>query len=252
MQRPADPSEAREEAAGGSASPRVVRMALTHPMRAWVEALERLLEPRKDIEVVSAHTDVDWARHAVTTGQADMLVTHVEAPAVELFTTLRELFTAVPSLSVVAISDAEDPVLLSTALRIGVRGWVGSTSSIDHLMCVLHGVSRGETWVPPRMLTGALQALIAPAEARQQASGLVATLSARELQILQCLTLGLSRQEIAERYTLSPHTVRTHINNLLHKLNVHSTLAAVSVARRAGVLDSLPRQRGAGPSSSAC
>jgi DNA-binding CsgD family transcriptional regulator len=55
--------------------------------------------------------------------------------------------------------------------------------------------------------------------------------------------MGMSRQEIAERYTLSPHTVRTHINNVLHKLDVHSTLAAVSIARRMGLTEGLPQQR---------
>jgi DNA-binding CsgD family transcriptional regulator len=50
----------------------------------------------------------------------------------------------------------------------------------------------------------------------------------------------MSRQEIADRYVLSTHTVRTHINNLLRKLGVHSTLAAVSIARQVG----LPEQRG--------
>jgi DNA-binding CsgD family transcriptional regulator len=42
----------------------------------------------------------------------------------------------------------------------------------------------------------------------------------------------MTRDEIGERYRLSPHTVRTHINHVLHKLGVHSTLAAVSLANK--------------------
>ncbi|MFI2791441.1 LuxR C-terminal-related transcriptional regulator, partial [Kitasatospora sp. NPDC018614] len=43
------------------------------------------------------------------------------------------------------------------------------------------------------------------------------------------------RKAVAERLYLSPHTVRTHMQNVLGKLGVHSTLAAVALARRAGV-----------------
>jgi DNA-binding NarL/FixJ family response regulator len=220
-----------------------IRIAINHPMRAWVEALQRVLEPRTDIEVLTGHTDLRWARNAVATGQADLLLTHVESPAGPLFTMLAELLTVSPKLKIVAISDAEDPELLAAALRNGVRGWVEPNASVNHLVRVMHGVARGETWVPPRLLGGALEALIEGNNGRAQASGLIASLSPREVEMLQCLAMGMSRQEIAERYTLSPHTVRTHINNVLHKLDVHSTLAAVSIARRMGLTEGLPQQR---------
>jgi DNA-binding NarL/FixJ family response regulator len=233
------PHEGRPEVGPDTA----IRIAINHPMRAWVEALQRVLEPRSDINVLTGHTDLRWARNAVATGQADLLLTHVESPAGPLFTMLAELLTVSPSLKIVAISDAEDPELLAAALRNGVRGWVEPNASVNHLVRVMHGVSRGETWVPPRLLGGALEALIEGNNGREQASGLIASLSPREVEMLQCLARGMSRQEIAERYTLSPHTVRTHINNVLHKLDVHSTLAAVSIARRMGLTEGLPQQR---------
>jgi DNA-binding CsgD family transcriptional regulator len=58
-------------------------------------------------------------------------------------------------------------------------------------------------------------------------------LTAREAEVLCCIAAGLTRAAVAERLFLSPHTVRTHIRNVLAKLEVHSTLAAVALARRA-------------------
>lgn len=49
------------------------------------------------------------------------------------------------------------------------------------------------------------------------------------------MVAGLGRKDVAARLFLSPHTVRTHMQNVLGKLGVHSTLAAVALARRAGV-----------------
>jgi DNA-binding NarL/FixJ family response regulator len=221
----------------------VIHLALSHPMRAWVEALESLLEPRWDVQVVAAHTSPRWVRHTVLNRQADVLLTHVEQPANELKANLDELFTANPRLSVVALSDTEDTALMCAAVRAGVRGWVEPTASVDHLVRVLHGVADGESWFPPRLLTPLLDALLATAETRDQADAVVSSLSAREVEVLRCLAQGLTRLEIAERYFLSPHTVRTHINNLLRKLDVHSTLAAVSIARQVGLSDGVPPQR---------
>jgi DNA-binding NarL/FixJ family response regulator len=120
-------------------------------------------------------------------------------------------------------------------VRAGARGWVSQATSFEHLLRVIHGVSRGETWIPPRLVSGLLDSLLSAEETRQQESEVLALLSARETEVLNCLAQGLTRQEIAQRYFLSPHTVRTHINNVLRKLDVHSTLAAVSIARRIGL-----------------
>jgi len=56
--------------------------------------------------------------------------------------------------------------------------------------------------------------------------------------VLRCLIEGLSRNEIGALLHVSPNTVRTHIQSILHKLNVHSALTAVAFARRAGVVAS--------------
>jgi DNA-binding NarL/FixJ family response regulator len=212
-----------------------IRVILVHPLRAWVEALERLLQNHWEITVVSAHTSLDWARHAILTGQADVLVTYLEPAPAEAFTLFRQIEESARDTRIVVISDAQDPSVLAAAVRLGVRGWVDPASSTEHLVSVLHGVMRGETWMPPRLMAGVLESLLSTARAREEADELLGVLSQREKEILCCLAQGMSRQDIADRFCLSPHTVRTHINNLLHKLDVHSTLAAVSLARRVGL-----------------
>lgn len=211
---------------------RVLKVVISHPLRTWTDALEQLLAARWDVEVITAHTEPTWVRHAVLTHQADILITHVSRTERELGTTLEELFAGVPDLGVVAISDAVDAGSLVAAVRAGVRGWVPPTVTAEHLLAVLHGVARGETWLPPALATLVLESLLDDREARGQRNEVLARLSGREQEVLACLVAGLSRREIADRMTLSPHTVRTHINNVLHKLDVHSVLAAVSLVRQ--------------------
>lgn len=215
----------------------VMKVVIEHPSRTWADALERLLAPRRDIDVVTAHTKASWVRHAVVTHQADILITHATAPRDSFEQRLRDLTDHVRGLGIVVISDSRDPDLLDAAIRSGVRGWVKPTCSVEHLVTVVHGVRRGETWYPPALMTPVLDALLHAEEGRQEQSAVLAPLSERELEILVLLAEGLSRPEIADRLTVSPHTVRTHINNLLRKLEVHSVLAAVSIARQAGVCE---------------
>lgn len=56
------------------------------------------------------------------------------------------------------------------------------------------------------------------------------------MQVLRCLAAGLGRAEIAERLFVSPHTARTHIQRLMAKLDVHSIVGAMALARKAGVI----------------
>jgi DNA-binding NarL/FixJ family response regulator len=203
-----------------------------------VDGLERMLVPRCDIEVVTAHQSFSWIRHAVVAGGADVLLAHVALPEEVFRQELTELFERAPDLAVVAMSESRDERLLGAAVRAGVRGWVEPTTSANHLVRVLHGVARGETWFPPALMTSVLDSLLEANIAGVKEDSVLSTLSGRERTVLACLVQGLSRQEIAKQLCVSPHTVRTHINNLLHKLDVHTTLAAVSIARRAGLVGS--------------
>ena len=58
-------------------------------------------------------------------------------------------------------------------------------------------------------------------------------LTAREAEILHCVAAGLTQPAIAHRLVLSPHTVRTHVRNLLAKLGLHSVRAAAALVRQA-------------------
>lgn len=142
---------------------------------------------------------------------------------------------AYPGLRAVVLAAEDDPRRAVRALYAGAAGWVAKESSLTRLLTVLRGVLRGETHLPPALLTGVVRELTTARRDRTESERLVETLTPREKQVLRCMVAGLGRQAVAERLYLSPHTVRTHMQNVLGKLGVHSTLAAVALARRAGI-----------------
>jgi DNA-binding NarL/FixJ family response regulator len=219
-----------------------IRVALLHPMRTWVDALEILLARESELEVVAAHTSLDWLCTPVQEGCVDLLLLHIDGSSGVSPSALIDLRQRHPALRAVVIGDEPRRESVSAWVRAGVRGWLGATASFKHLLEVVTGVAQAETWFPPRLTTVVIDVLLAEQETRRQKSAILASLSARELDVLSCLAGGMSRQEIAELYVVSPHTVRTHINNVLRKLDVHSTLAAVSIARQVGLVACAPPQ----------
>lgn len=147
-----------------------------------------------------------------------------------------------PSIRVVVLAERDDARRAARALQAGASGWVAKDCSLVRLLTVVRGVLRGETHLPPALLTGVLREMIAERRHRTEGERLVESLTPREREVLRCMVAGLGRKDVAERLYLSPHTVRTHMQNVLGKLGVHSTLAAVALARRAGVdpVDLLP------------
>lgn len=140
-----------------------------------------------------------------------------------------------PAVRTVVLAEKDDPRRAALALQAGASGWVAKDCSLQRLLAVIRGVLRDETHLPPALLTGVLRELTAARKHRTESERLVESLTPREREVLRCMVAGLGRKAVAERLFLSPHTVRTHMQNVLGKLGVHSTLAAVALARRAGV-----------------
>ncbi|MGW5400863.1 LuxR C-terminal-related transcriptional regulator [Streptomyces sp. NPDC003952] len=155
-----------------------------------------------------------------------------------------------PAVRTVVLAERDDARRAALALQAGASGWVAKDCSLSRLLAVIRGVLREETHLPPALLTGVLRELTAARKHRTDSERLVESLTPREHEVLRCMVAGLGRKDVAARLFLSPHTVRTHMQNVLGKLGVHSTLAAVALARRAGVrpaeLPGLPGQGLAG------
>ena len=156
-------------------------------------------------------------------------------PVLDGLALVERIRAAYPGTRTVVLAERDDPVRAARALQAGASGWVAKDCSLSRLLAVVRGVLRDETHLPPALLTGVLRELTAARRHRTESEQLVESLTPREQEVLRCMVAGLGRKAVAERLFLSPHTVRTHMQNVLGKLGVHSTLAAVALARRAGV-----------------
>ncbi|MFE3516796.1 LuxR C-terminal-related transcriptional regulator [Streptomyces sp. NPDC059166] len=239
-----------------------IRVLVVDDHRIFAESLAAALAAEPDVDVSAAGSGPAALRcmeRAVTEGRrydvmlvdADLGVLpsngtrHVPAPRgvpgaeseapVDGISLVAGVRSGQPHIRTVVLAERDDPRRAAAALQAGASGWVAKDCSLQRLLAVIRGVLRDETHLPPALLTGVLRELTAARKHRTESEELVESLTPREREVLRCMVAGLGRKAVAERLFLSPHTVRTHMQNVLGKLGVHSTLAAVALARRAGV-----------------
>jgi DNA-binding NarL/FixJ family response regulator len=124
-----------------------------------------------------------------------------------------------PDTSVILYTGA-DPLLLSSALESGARGFLLKEAPVADLARAVKMVALGGLYLDP-----ALAGFLMESPARHE-------LTRQELEILRLLAEGCTNEAIGARLFLSAETVRTHVRRLMAKLNVHTRTAAVATALR--------------------
>ena len=210
----------------------IVRLLILLQERTFADALATRLEAEPDMEIVAALNARAPSPHLFTGSRADVALLDGDFPGNAAFGLCEELSLRVQTPYVVILSHSSDPKRILRAIASGAVGWVRKDESLDRLIDVIHGVARGETWLPTRETGQVLRLLLRrPDPGQYGGSQLLATLTQREQEVLVCLAEGTGRRAMAEHLHMSPNTVRTHLQNLMAKLGVHSALEAVALTR---------------------
>lgn len=133
--------------------------------------------------------------------------------------------------AIVVLTAYGDSEAALDAVRAGAVGFVSKNASVEQVIGAVRAAVLGGSWLPRELLSKLVAEHRDPVGAPQ----LIAQLTAREQQVLGLMVSGLDRSGIAEKLNQSPNTVRTHIRNVIVKLNCHSAIEAVAVGLRAGL-----------------
>lgn len=199
--------------------------------RTFADALAVRLEAEDDIEVVLAVYRQAPAPSLIVGRHADVVLLDADLPSDAAIHLCEELSGRADAPRVVMLSRSSEPSRIADSVRAGAAAWVRKGESLAYLLQVIRGVAAGEMWLPPTETRAVLRLLLQEHEQQRESDQLLASLTQREREVLACLADGAGRQDVAERLHLSANTVRTHLQNLMAKLDVHSTLEAVAVTR---------------------
>ena len=222
---------------------RIVRDQRQNPLRLLLvddhlmvtEALASRLSVVPDMWVAAgAHTDPSLI-DIIGGLRPDLITIEVEPLGSATGEVLRKLIAARPQAKIVVLSADQDVSHAVDAARAGVAAWVGKEQGAAELEIVLRGACRGESWFPPEMLGEILRALRSDVTRAKDDGDSLQVLSRRERDVLRGMLDGKRGGQIAQELMISTDTVRTHTRNIFQKLDVHSRLEAVHVARAAGL-----------------
>jgi DNA-binding NarL/FixJ family response regulator len=212
-----------------------VRLVLAASHRLVIESLAAALT-RRGCVVAALATSADGTFTALARHQPDICLLGTSLPTCGGLGVLRVAGQRHPGIKVVMLADRHDRELMAAAAERGAAGLITPDCHVSDIMRILIRVRRGER-VFGRGLPGGLTE-----ELRLPAGGdrLPCLLTSREREVLVQMVDGDSTRQIADSLAITQATVRTHVQNVLVKMGVHSRLEAAAVIAGSGVLSHPP------------
>ncbi|MGZ4619240.1 MAG: response regulator [Frankiaceae bacterium] len=180
-----------------------------------------------DIELAASP---DQALTLLRRKHRDVVVMDLAFPDGDGLAAAREIHVQHPDTQVVLLSAFADPGIVAAGFDVGIAGFCRKDMGIAGIARAIEQVHTGEVFVDAALLRRTVKE-----KAREESAHLARYLTRRELEVLARLTAGETTDKIAEVMGVTRSTARTHVQNVLTKLGVHSRLEAVVVAAKAGI-----------------
>ena len=221
----------------------MARVLLADSQPLFNEALEALFSRDDAHQVIGRCSSAEDAFTHVSSLRPDLVLVDAALGLEGSPNLVTRMLEACPETRVIVLGDDHDADLLLAAIRAGAAGVVGKTYGASTVLRVAGAVLDGEGAVPRSMLLEVARRVVSRDRAPDSP---LSRLSPRERQVLALLSRGWDNARIGRDLYISQHTVRTHIQNILEKLGMHSKLEAATFAmQRSMELELTPG--GAGP-----
>jgi DNA-binding NarL/FixJ family response regulator len=201
------------------------------------EGLRSMLGLEPDISIIGEAANGEQAIKLARDLAPGVILLDVRMPGMDGLAALERIKAVAPRSSVIMVTLYDDADYLMRAVASGAAGYVLKDSTREELIRAVRITVEGGAVIAPSLLPQLLQRVsqmtAAPAV---EACVLVEPLSDRELQVLRFVAEGKTNQEIADTLILSPTTIKTHVQNILHKLGVSDRTQAAVYAVRCGLI----------------
>jgi len=194
-----------------------ILLADDHPM--MIEALRNAIDDEDDLEVIGEAADGAEAVRLARALRPDVIVMDIYMPIKDGLQATVEITESQPEIRVLALTSSTEDGKVLEAIQAGAIGFLLKNTKRSEILQAIREVARGQTYLPP----SAAQKLVAGLRRRPEATPTVAEpLTERELEVLSLIGGGASNREIGQRLVISESTVRSHVHNLLGKLDLES------------------------------
>lgn len=190
-----------------------------HPM--VLKGLSFFLKTQKDIEVIGEAHNGKEALAFIAQELPDVVLMDLAMPVMDGIVATKQLHQSHPSVKVIILTSFADQDHVLPAIRAGATGYQLKDVEPEALAETIREVYNGKRWLHPDATSQLLTHVVNEDEETGSLNKRFNTLTTREKEVLYQITLGKGNKEIAESLFITEKTVKTHVSNLLSKLNLH-------------------------------
>lgn len=216
---------------------RAARIVLADDHELFREGIASLLSGEDDLDVVGQVGDGLEVLTAVRDLKPDLTIMDISMPMCDGLEATRLIRARYPHAKILILTVHEEEEKLFDAIRAGASGYLLKSLDSSGFLLSVRGALRGEVHLPPRMAAALLDEFSRLSEAPPASAHVPTDLTPREMEVLQLIATRATDKEIAAHLTLSVHTVKTHVRNILTKLHAVNRRDASRLAAEKGLLN---------------
>ena len=185
--------------------------------------LRGYIETMPGLQVIGEAASAEEVLSLLETAEVDIVLMDLALPGISGAEATRIIGTQYPNVRVIILTSFLDSAHVLPAIRSGAAGYLLKDILPHDLAQAIVAVHNGQSVLHPKVITQIATNL---SDAHQSEIDLIKSLSERELAVLQRLTRGMQNNEIAAELCVSENTVRTHVSNILTKLDLRDRTQA--------------------------
>lgn len=213
-----------------------IKVLLVDDHALFREGLGMIISSQPDMEVVGEASDGLEATVKARELKPELILMDIQMPGVNGIETTRLIKHDLPQTTIVMLTVRDDEEKLFEAIKSGAQGYLLKNMHSTELIAMARRALAGEVAIPSRLAGQMLDEFRRLSQLTSREKDDVEELSSRELDVLKLVASGNTDKEIALALSLSIHTVKTHLRNILAKLHVSGRKDAARTARNAGLM----------------
>jgi len=211
----------------------MIRIYLVEDHQIVREGIKSLLQPNAGFEVLGETATAENLVLELESKSPDLVITDITLPGMDGIALTRLLKKRQPSRRVLIVSMHADEKLITSSLEAGADGYLLKDFRNDELLIAIDKIMLGDKFLSRGASEVLTQNIL---QKVSETSSAKVTISPREKQIIEFISLGLNNKEIAEKILLSTSTVDAHRYNILKKLEVKNTAEMITKAIKLKIL----------------
>jgi DNA-binding NarL/FixJ family response regulator len=197
------------------------------------KGVQAYLESQPELKVVGEAQDGRQALAVLqllrnTASLPDVVLMDVVMPEMDGVNAAERIAALYPGVRVVILTSFGELSRVRKAIEVGVVGYLLKDAAPDEIVAAIRAAAKGEMYLDGAVTRRLTRQMLVPSDS-------LMSLSARERDILVLVAAGKSNRQIAEELTISERTARTHVSNILAKLNLRSRTQAALLAIQQGI-----------------